>query len=1094
MKRLLKIIIISAILACIFAFCGCRVDNRPVYEITFVGIGNETIATVSIRRGDGIIAPEIAEKEGYESVWTDERGARVAFPKAAIADEIFKAAYDPIIYPDAYTIEYYFEDENGEFIIDDGKTIRCASAVDKTVICFAPEFERYLFDAENPLNVTSAKIEANNFPVLKFYYKRVSATVAFVANGEQLKSVTVAIGHEVDASQITAPLVPGKTFRYWSLSDNGPAYDFSPINGNIVLYAVYRTETAFHLDVELLSKLYYLEDPDGEAWADKPEFDPTDMDAGSTFVFSVQMFECAIGDPIVTASYVVDGALRTSTLTPNDRGFYAVTMDSDVTVTVSGLALRQYRTAIVLVEPHCGDAVKPYKSLGDIFIIAECDGAVTVHEPEIIGGRAILDIPCGVYSVYAAALECGEYSPLSEKITFELYSYMQPGNSGIIYQDKELLLLRRVELKGDGVKSENGIIENTSGNEFSAGLKDFCPGTGDFVISAAFDQKFDEPNKIPHGADAAQYPDVGIKFTSANGTIAKLYYYDIGVSVIECGTRVQQNALLCKAGALFGRPEWKDCYRRATVTFVKNGNFFYATVSADGNGGGVESNGVPYAPTTAAEYRDYLMYYIDLATGTAYFNVNKLTGARAKASVFAAATVLKDVVGAEIFFSPAPGKSYVSLSGYGYAAGDDFVADAAGKICTTVSGEFGSGVRAKLDEKDYDGERIDIPIFSSKTLSFLLPNGKIIDEFTDCGEDVAYERSGKAVSVRIPSTGMGVAHKFHITLKDGAYYDSTEVTINASMSASYAARYDYSMLHAVFTDGKGNTKTVESSSFASIKAVLPAGKWSVVVSNGYLQSRRFEIVCGESISLSRNVLLSISALSNGHNILGNLQPDETRNALLVDKTYGNTQERTVGGATFVPNEQILEFGYTIKGFAGNCPHNAYYYPFLGMFVADELAGQARLVNRENGGNIGVMARDDYLSRIRLTVPGDNYPFATRSGGYTWENNKPWIMANEYALEMKIRVDGYKWSVWARTSESKKQSSEWLNIFVGGDALDMYDLYNSDKTCDMGNRRNQHLSTLYDPSKQCSFGITARRDLGHTDDIVFEDIWYTIKQK
>ena len=142
---------------------------------------------------------------------------------------------------------------------------------------------------------------------------------------------------------------------------------------------------------------------------------------------------------------------------------------------------------------------------------------------------------------------------------------------------------------------------------------------------------------------------------------------------------------------------------------------------------------------------------------------------------------------------------------------------------------------------------------------------------------------------------------------------------------------------------------------------------------------------------------------------------------------------------------------------------------------------------------GFMLRDDFNSRTLISLPGDEKPFYTATGGYSWANDKPWIQNRTYRLDVKVKVDGYNISVYVRTGESLKNGKNWTAVFPDDKPINVYDWYNSSDAAQTG-IRSQYLSTLYSLDGRCHFGITARRDNGHTDDIAFSGIWYIINER
>ncbi len=76
-----------------------------------------------------------------------------------------------------YSVEYYLEDANGEFVKNDALTETLTAKINSAVSVSAKDVDGYVFDAENTNNVLSVNnVYANGKTTLKLYYKAVSAT------------------------------------------------------------------------------------------------------------------------------------------------------------------------------------------------------------------------------------------------------------------------------------------------------------------------------------------------------------------------------------------------------------------------------------------------------------------------------------------------------------------------------------------------------------------------------------------------------------------------------------------------------------------------------------------------------------------------------------------------------------------------------------------------------------------------------------------------------------------------------------------------------------------------------------------------------
>lgn len=145
--------------------------------------------------------------------------------------------------PAGYTVEHYFEQVSGEYIVDEGLTQTLSSTIDAVVtaepadLSEKPQYE-YAAQAEGTVN--GVKVLADGSTVLKLYYNLVSHTVTFDSNG----------GSAVEAQQVkhggyaTAPETPtngNSAFEGWLY--NGEIFNFleTPVTADITLTAKWET-------------------------------------------------------------------------------------------------------------------------------------------------------------------------------------------------------------------------------------------------------------------------------------------------------------------------------------------------------------------------------------------------------------------------------------------------------------------------------------------------------------------------------------------------------------------------------------------------------------------------------------------------------------------------------------------------------------------------------------------------------------------------------------------------------------------------------------------------------------------------------------
>jgi len=232
------------------------------------------------------------------------------------------------------------------------------------------------------------------------------------------------------------------------------------------------------------------------------------------------------------------------------------------------------------------------------------------------------------------------------------------------------------------------------------------------------------------------------------------------------------------------------------------------------------------------------------------------------------------------------------------------------------------------------------------------------------------------------------------------------------------------------------------------------------------------------------------------------------------RTHAMNQDKAVAGVTFTPNKQTLEFQYTMTGMATNCS-----WPALGFYAQDPNGGRIRLVWYEAGDVVILTVSDDcWQSRLGMEDSdklwewyGANCVLRDAEGNpitegtfednynYNWQPNKSYNVAGEYELTVKVVMTGYKFSLYVKTSATKKiDPNAWATI------TENYDFYERYNTATKGFKGQADYVTsgkwkekMINPDLECQFGISARLDMakdGCCDTInrpVFSDISYKI---
>ena len=216
----------------------------------------------------------------------------------------------------------------------------------------------------------------------------------------------------------------------------------------------------------------------------------------------------------------------------------------------------------------------------------------------------------------------------------------------------------------------------------------------------------------------------------------------------------------------------------------------------------------------------------------------------------------------------------------------------------------------------------------------------------------------------------------------------------------------------------------------------------------------------------------------------------------VKRTEWNSQENAMKNVTFIPQNEVLEFGFTVTGLntRGDNAGGVGLYPFIGMFVKSADGGTWRITWCNAGDQMAQMPTDD-LARYAVTDTQKIWePFGKPSNYYCYDS------AN-YKLTVKITIDGYNVKVAFKTGEE----TEWKNVeFDSGDTLNIYEFWNKDSTTNrMFNTddhpvgaRKDYVDTLYKVEQECQFGISVRRDGRDNDvnNVRMSDIWYNITAK
>lgn len=619
----------------------------------------------------------------------------------------------------------------------------------------------------------------------------------------------------------------------------------------------------------------------------------------------------------------------------------------------------------------------------------------------------------------------------------------------------------------------------------------------------------DNENMRPHGdpsgdEGAENAPTLGYMFTGKNGTKLDLYVYGEGNTRLIKNDEwnwdngmVQGNANgLATAGAILGRLEWPDCFRHARFTYIKSGDWMYVLIDADGKAGGLNTSNAPIS-SSAATYTDFPLYMIDIKTGTAYFQKSLKTNAYASHSDPMITSVLSDIDNAAFTMYVGGGKVYAYMTDYGFTYDKDIIASYAAKCVNTLEIEYDNSISfLTVNDDDYTN-KLTLALGAPVEVVFELPEGKVVTGITLDGASAAYSLDGSFVKFYVDTYKNYKEHKVVINLKDGKYVEQTTFTGKITIAEEFKNDYQIDNAYIRFTGESGEvvngTWDKETGTYS---AVLKKGIWNLYASNGYLRGDIVNLVSGTAetetvdIALNKYVADDSIATKNGGLV------DRGEGVYGIKTNVGGTQESALSGITFTPNNEILEYGFTMrdltKGDGGGK------YPFFGMFVQSSSSNMMRLTWSNAGDQLTLMTSNDYEARTTMTRSGNNggdgwVPFGSKTGYYTFRDG--------YVLDVKVRIDGYKVSLTVKTGAVDEWKTITWDAFDNGTEFDVKAWYSEDNNVGMrinpsGRVKSQYKDTLYLLDQPCMFGCSARRDSGAglNENANFSNIWYNIIQR
>ena len=704
MKKKLTMLLLALVIAfggtsvAMLSGCGSCDDTPPgptetQYTVKFVGEDGTEIDSVTVQGGETVTAPAVPAKPGYTGKWVDADGNDADFTKGVTADAQYTAQYTANTDTE-YTVEYYYETvEGGQYEKDDSKTETKTGTTDTTATVTATAEEG--FEAATGVGeVLSGTIAGDGSLVLKVYYNRERDTVTVMADGKTIDTKEVLYGGKVAATEEEVPS-KDKTesteyaFTHWSATEDGPAYNFdTTVTSNMTLYACYTQQTRYYeVDADLENELYYFTDSEGN----DAEFPPVEY--GTTIWFKVEATQEASGTPVVKVVKTDDaGSTTTDTLTAAEDGMYSFVVDKESKIEVEGLTAREYNLSINVVEfEYEPDWANPYENVSDVMIEVNDGENARTFENAWTGDRINITLTAGEYTIRAFVEDNSDRKYISEAIDVLINSFYADEDGNIAASDSLLIATPMTIETSNAYKEESGAIRTNDGASFNATYTGFAPGSADFAVTVTYDQIMDEPEHRPHENAATADPSIGFTFLSGDNKV-ELPLFDAGAfRVFENGTQMfEHRSTLAAAGSLMGKLEWPDCFRHATLTYVKTNGWLYIIISANGDAGGFNLNDESIG-SSAPTYVEYVPAMINLSTGEVYV-VRGLgsnfpsynTAGYYKSTVITA--VFNNVTG--VFFEcfyPSGTQSYVRASAYAYTMDEDVLAEYDAKLRSVFS-------------------------------------------------------------------------------------------------------------------------------------------------------------------------------------------------------------------------------------------------------------------------------------------------------------------------------------------------------------------------------------------------------------------------
>ena len=818
---------LAMLLALVLAFGGtsaalltsCKPTDNPnqdvqenEYKVRFLKEDGTLIEEKTVKHGEKVEAVTAPEKAGYTAEWVDKDGNVADLDKAVTADAEYKVRYTAKT-DIAYKVEYYFENVEGAYELDETETKNLTGTTGATVT--APELtkEHYALNTEAEGYLASGEVKGDGSLVLKVYYKRDRVTVTFMANGETLDTQEVIYGGKATATDKSVPAKDQTVekefvFKHWSATENGAPYNWNlEVTGAITLYAVYEeTDRTYYVTGTLgEGALWYLaKDADGSAaWIEDEKYSDgaIGLKYNETFVFALYMAPEMEGTPVVKAINLDDKGetVREEELTANE-GFYSVQLDKNVRIEVSGIKVKTYAIKLnASLAKYEQDWAYKTKTEDVTLAVTDENGKTTYHEKALISE---IELPAGVYSASLVISDGnGGYTALAEIEEFEVSSdaltegkFIVPGEYVMYDGSYEVVGAGGIWTIGGGKVYPDGEITGIS--SFNVAFKDFAPGKSDFVAMTSF--KLDTTKE-----NLESDPTLGFFFNEGDKQVFP--------SINQTGLRLRNGFGTDNSnkniGGLF--PKYAlgknaDQYDKLTEVIVKKGGSMYIFVTAE------RTDNTAIAKVTGKLIGVITKDGITACNGTTY------AASSATVDMFD-----EGITKVQMTFQMSAA-CYGTMYGYAYSTDeaviDSYLANVDLKATVTVDGE---------EQGTYDLVRGGENSPAENSVAIELPAGKIAKTVTVNGAPASYEVTEDGINV-ILSTGFTGSYAINVITEDGAY---------VSLTGTVMTEDGEGIENAKVTDGSVVVYTDENGAFTL--STRSAETYTVTVqAKGYKQASK----------------------------------------------------------------------------------------------------------------------------------------------------------------------------------------------------------------------------------------------------------------